>query len=95
MDLFGRWCINRQPAQFVLKGPSWETSGWRGAGSGLGGALGSESLPSRKCKTLFCLIHVRGLFCIKEVLKWYLVLIFPIGMLLKSLSSKSPNVQSQ
>ena len=70
MDLFGRWCINRQPTQFVLKGPSWETSGWRGAGSGLGGALGSESLTGRKCKILISASYVFDVFSghIKEVL---------------------------
>ena len=70
MDLFGRWCINRQPTQFVLKGPSWETSGWRGAGSGLGGALGSESLPGRKCKILSA-SYMFGVFA--ENIKEYIV----------------------
>ena len=72
MDLFGRWCINRQPTQFVLKGPSWETSGWRGAGSGLGGALGSESLPGRKMQDSFlphtCSRSLLGISKSEEVL---------------------------
>ena len=87
MDLFGRWCINRQPTQFVLKGPSWETSGWRGAGSGLGGALGSESLPGsgRKCKILSA-SYMFGVFA--DHIKEYIV-----G--LQSLSRKSLKVQPQ